>query len=404
LTIINFTVDSALLRELGERLVGKPYIALAELVKNGYDADANQVIITLDSINGFLLVDDDGQGMTEEEFKDFWMRIGSTHKEKQRYSRRYKRLLTGSKGVGRLAVQFLAGSLMLATTSEYDLTKRLVANIAWEKAVTAGDLVQATVEYEILDSKSGFKKGTSIKLTNLKHKWSIEEVEGLASELWWLQPPFRKTIAIADAEKSFEIEFKSPYPWFERAFEDGMQAILGTWEAKIMGKNNAGEVDFSLEFAGEDPVPYHFSVPNCKLKNAEWEIRIYNLRNRQPKKIKVDVARAYFREFGGVHVYDGGFHLPYYGNPLNDWLSIEVDHSHRLTLSKLLPGELQTYRGLTFLPTNERIFGEVKVNTITEPDLKISITRDRLQELEGFSNLKYMIRYCLDLYAIEEKN
>jgi len=45
---LNFTVDSALLKELGERLVGKPHIALAELVKNGYDADATEVIIDLD--------------------------------------------------------------------------------------------------------------------------------------------------------------------------------------------------------------------------------------------------------------------------------------------------------------------------------------------------------------------
>jgi HSP90 family molecular chaperone len=136
--IVNFSVDSALLRELGERLVGKPYIALAELVKNGFDADAHEVTITLDSIERYLSVVDNGQGMTEEEFKNFWMRVGSTHKEKQRYSRKLNRLMTGSKGVGRLAVQFLAGSLTLETTSEYDLSKRLIANITWEKAVNAG--------------------------------------------------------------------------------------------------------------------------------------------------------------------------------------------------------------------------------------------------------------------------
>ena len=30
---LHFTVDAELLRELGERLVGKPHIALAELIK-----------------------------------------------------------------------------------------------------------------------------------------------------------------------------------------------------------------------------------------------------------------------------------------------------------------------------------------------------------------------------------
>ena len=42
---IPFDVDAALLRELGERLVGRADIAMAELVKNAYDADASLVCI-----------------------------------------------------------------------------------------------------------------------------------------------------------------------------------------------------------------------------------------------------------------------------------------------------------------------------------------------------------------------
>jgi len=44
--VLNFSVDSALLRELGERLVGKAHIALAELIKNSYDADATKVVVS----------------------------------------------------------------------------------------------------------------------------------------------------------------------------------------------------------------------------------------------------------------------------------------------------------------------------------------------------------------------
>jgi hypothetical protein len=401
---VYFSVDSELLRELGERLVGKPYIALAELVKNGYDADAFKVEITLDSIKKRILVTDNGHGMDEKEFKNFWMRVGSTHKEKQRYSRNLHRLMTGSKGVGRLSVQFLAKNLTLRTTSENDLNKSLVAKVIWEKAVSAGELTQAAVEYEIEESKTGFKKGTTIELTELKHKWTIEEVEGLASELWWLQPPFRvPPDATVDLKNVFEIKFISPFPAYEKAFNEGMDAILGIWEARIVGKNTKGKINFSIEFAGEEPIPFDWFIENCILEDGTWEIRIYNLRNRQPHKIKVDQARDYFKTFGGVHVYDGGFHLPYYGDPRNDWLRIELDHSHRLTLSELLPKELQVSKGLMFLPTNARIFGEVKVNTSEERDLNISITRDRLQESNAFRDLRKMLRYCLDLYAMQDK-
>jgi hypothetical protein len=37
---ITFTVEGRIVRELGERLVKKPEVALLELVKNAYDADA----------------------------------------------------------------------------------------------------------------------------------------------------------------------------------------------------------------------------------------------------------------------------------------------------------------------------------------------------------------------------
>jgi len=38
-----FTVDTALLSELGEKLVTTAHVALVELVKNAYDADATLV-------------------------------------------------------------------------------------------------------------------------------------------------------------------------------------------------------------------------------------------------------------------------------------------------------------------------------------------------------------------------
>ena len=107
-----FTVDAELLRELGERLVGKPHIALAELIKNSYDADATQVTIKFSPSEDCIEVSDNGHGMTFEEFRGFWMRIGTTHKRERR-SKNLGRQLTGSKGVGRLAVQFLANRMTI---------------------------------------------------------------------------------------------------------------------------------------------------------------------------------------------------------------------------------------------------------------------------------------------------
>lgn len=114
-------------------------------------------------------------------------------------------------------------------------------------------------------------------------------------------------------------------------------------------------------------------------------------------------AREYLNVYGGVHVYDKGFHLPYYGVPTNDWLKIEFDHSHRRTISELLPEKYKITRGLQFLPSLGRIIGVVKVDTTNEKELQIVITRDRLQDSRAYTNLIDVVRWGLDFYAYNEK-
>ena len=48
--LLTFSVDSHLLVELGEHLVSRKSIALGELVKNAYDADATKVEISLNKV------------------------------------------------------------------------------------------------------------------------------------------------------------------------------------------------------------------------------------------------------------------------------------------------------------------------------------------------------------------
>ena len=70
---LQFSVDSSLLIQLGQQLVAKPSIALAELVKNAYDADATQVTLRMQNVDkpgGTISIEDDGHGMTFEEIPE----------------------------------------------------------------------------------------------------------------------------------------------------------------------------------------------------------------------------------------------------------------------------------------------------------------------------------------------
>ena len=66
---LKFTVDSALLRELGEKLAETVHLALPGLVKNSYDADATEVEVifeTTEEGKNRIKIVDNGVGMNFE--------------------------------------------------------------------------------------------------------------------------------------------------------------------------------------------------------------------------------------------------------------------------------------------------------------------------------------------------
>ena len=182
---IEFSVDAQLLRELGERLVGKPHVALGELVKNAYDADATRCVIKFgdDSIE----ISDDGNGMSYDEFVGKWMRIGSTHKRDEKSSPRLRRRLTGSKGIGRLAAQFLGGSIDLISEPRNPRAGTVSAKVNWEEAYSKGSLIEAGAWLKEGGKRGelphGFQHGTVITIHDLKDQWSPEQFRELAAEL-----------------------------------------------------------------------------------------------------------------------------------------------------------------------------------------------------------------------------
>lgn len=420
-----FTIDSHLLQELGDRLVGRHYIALAELVKNAYDADANhcEIVISEDEIE----VWDDGHGMTFGEFRDFWMRIGTTNKLEQRRSREFGRALTGSKGIGRLAVQFLSRDVEITTTSDDEGGQRVRATVDWDAAVNAGELTKAKAKYTLSDRAEAYARdartGTKIVLKRLRHDWSKDAADGssplrdLAREVWMLQPPFAESEREREREGSedaFRIDLIASDEDMEQAFRSQLEGVLEVWDAKVEGHIRDGAKSRSCQISVEfrDGETYEVAIPfeGGVVDSCDFEIRVFKLWGKQPGKITVDDARKYFREFGGVHVYDSGFRLPFYGIE-QDWLGIQSDHAHRLSVSKLLPKELNIPLAMHDLPTSERLFGVVNVNTSREMEqaskkakqegnfLMINIGRDRLVDNPAYQELKRVVRWSIDYYA-----
>lgn len=420
---INFQADSALIRELGERLVGAPHIALAELVKNAYDADATKCRIRLEAER--IVVSDNGHGMTEDEFRDRWMTIGTSNKRKNGQSRYLRRNVSGSKGVGRLSAQFLAHRMQLVTVPREGGTGALHALIDWDQAVAADKLTEAEALFRMeavarTEFPEGSASGTTVVMEVLKSLWSEEDVKKLGRDLWMLQSPFpgygRSKSSRTEAS-DFEIQFETTRPGLDDSFDEQVRSAIENDHATITGEcyRRSGKLisTATVTFKDGEKFTAEFEDDTAFVASARWQIRVYNLRGRQANGIAVEEARDYFRQFG-VMMVDAGFRLPFYG-ATNDWLGIEYDHSHRMKTSKLLPDSMRVERALNDLPSQGRLLGIVAIDTGAEEReadevqletgdyLKILVTRDRLIDNKAFEQLRRTVRRSLDFYATRQR-
>ena len=79
-----FKPRASLLLQLGDQLIRNENIAIVELIKNSYDADASIVKVDLLDINsplGKIIIEDDGYGMTSDIVKNVWLEPGDNHKK-----------------------------------------------------------------------------------------------------------------------------------------------------------------------------------------------------------------------------------------------------------------------------------------------------------------------------------
>ena len=417
-----FKADSALLRELGELLVGQPHIALAELVKNAYDADATRCHVTIGEDE--IAVQDNGHGMSEREFLDHWMTIGTRHKQEISTSRHFERQVTGSKGVGRLAAQFIGHTLEMTTVAAESPDRQLVADVDWDDAIDSGELTNAEAYYRTERRTEEFPaeatSGTCIVMRDLKQCWDTEAIRDLGRQLWMIQAPIGRYGRLLRDEADpddFRIKLQSDEVGLADAFQSQMQAALENHNAVISGeltrKGARTQALVRLTFRSGEQYSEVFDLDPL-VAFAKWEIRVFNLAYKQAGGVKVQDARDYFEHFGGVQVYDAGFRLPYYGVH-QDWLGIEFDHSHRRYRSSLLPDRLHVNRALNDLPTQGRLFGVVEINTGKEARsadenqresgeyLKIQVTRDRLVTNQSYECLRDAVRWSLDYYATRQR-
>ena len=111
-------ISPRMLSLLSKDLYSNIYFVLAELIANSYDADAENVYIFID--DNEIRVEDDGNGMSEEDLDAHYLLVGSESRscEENSRTRNKKRLKMGRKGVGKLAALSISEGFKLITKQD----------------------------------------------------------------------------------------------------------------------------------------------------------------------------------------------------------------------------------------------------------------------------------------------
>lgn len=360
---------SNILNLLGDELIGSDSLAIFELVKNSYDADAEEVLVKFMDLNTpyqRIIIEDDGCGMTSEIIHKVWLTIGTNYKKKEaKISPKFNRFSLGNKGVGRLAVHRLAESIFLETQTENDMFGTNL-EINWKKLVSSGDYID-DLYVEVREGiREPFAKnhGTRITLTGLKNKnWTKSQLRDFARKIDNFKNPFQpinnfdvvikcdedKQHWIDDIKSGTDILSESLYcfkfslqPYIDVTASDYSPFVRFEWSYAFrphqfshITDSSCSSIDFRLPI---NPKNWNI-IENVKdkhyLHNEDLEnlgpitgqFYVFNQSKRLLDTIygvgRNGAVKDYIRDNCGIKVYRDNIRVYNYGEPFDDWLNLE---------------------------------------------------------------------------------
>jgi len=414
-----FSVDSALLSELGEKLVSNVHVALTELVKNAYDADATKVAVHISPQSGIgpsIKVIDNGTGMSRQQVIDYWMKIGTSNKVKCPTSEIFGRPRTGAKGIGRFCCRRLGRKLTLKTCSKviihdarkkvkhsyYEITK---IEFDWDSFKAGTDVGQIELEGQTTKSKNG-EPGTTLEIWGAStDEWRQRGFDYVGRQLGAMAANTGVRRKGFNPDPGFKITFNAP------GFNGGVgdlrtkliEATWGTVEAQV-DKNGRAICSLRAKGLGSKPKTIQSTPKFDQIKGAKLTIGIMPIDKkdfRNPALLSKHGAVEIAAEWGGIQVRFNGFRMYPYGN--DDWLSIEADRARRL--GKPNDDELFNFasslqsvdagRSLLNMLSMKNYLGHVETFSFMR-GLEPRIDRQGFVENAVFDQLKAFARYAID--------
>ncbi len=286
-----------LLTMLGDQLIKNEQIALIELIKNSYDADADWVKVSFENFGNNLevladskiIIEDNGEGMSLKTIEKSWMnpatpnkfvKIGESKKTKKK-----KRIIQGEKGIGRFSMLKLGKKILITTRPEnsdvefeidYDLsvydddfltengkeTELFIDELNIEVNTKKPAII---VDKKINVSHHVFNRGnhgTRIEITGLKGKWNDNKIKNIYNNISKLESIF---------DKIFKKNKKNDF-------------IIGVY---VNGERYSLKEDYITKLSGLFDTKAVFNISDGKYNSIKKEFTF--LENGIPKSLKIDI-------------------------------------------------------------------------------------------------------------------
>ena len=415
----HFKTRARILCQLGEQLIKTESIALLELIKNSYDADATvcDIVMTTPSNTekGSIVIQDDGEGMSYETLVNVWLEIGTDYKEKQsqdtqtRRTKKFNRMRLGEKGIGRLGVHRLGRQIELVTKIA-DSEIETVLSINWDAAEKSFFIEDIPINIETRNAQA-FKKtesGTKITISRLRNAWTRGGLRECKRSISALNSPF-------EAQDSF----------------NALLSVVGQEEGWLNGLMDFSSVrDFALFY-------FDITMSGCNIQSFNYEFKPWDVldklkprsvswdntnvnsriialkRDDKGKKQEMDVdlsnpnignvrfqgvifdrdsrvlslgvqdksgLKEYLDTNGGIRVFRDNMRVMDYGEPKNDWLDLNSRRVNR-------PG---------VHISNNVIIGAVYLERESSSNLVEKANREGFLENQAYQNLYDALEFCLE--------
>ena len=408
---LHFKVSSGLKNLIGRELITDQYIAIFELVKNGYDAGASKVDVIFENTktinNSKIIIFDNGSGMSLDDINNKWLFVAFSEKNIKKIDN--GRTYAGAKGVGRFSCDRLGSKLILTTKKRGHPIEKII--IEWDKFEedTQKLMMEINVQHEtITESKYIDESGTVLEIFNLHDVWDRNSLIHLKRSLEKLIDPNQNIV-----DKNFCIELKAEDEIAEDLLKNNDYNKIVNTEIKntvfetLVKKTIKVNAEVKKDVIEVQLFDRDIRIYNLKLKNTygieNISIEIYFLNELAKRNFKTKMGIP-CKDYGSIFMYKNGFRVYPFGEPGDDQFGLDQRKNQgykRYLGTRELLGRIEIKgEGIGFKETTSRDGGFIK--TKEYESLKDLVISEILRRLETY--IVEVIEWGVDSELLEDNS